>query len=82
LLAARKMPKIHRQKKYIITTDIATLTEKNGGKAYVGKLRSNNLLCTEYTLYNAVKRTITDDMDLVNDRTDLQDELTAIILVS
>ncbi|UJR15895.1 hypothetical protein I4U23_002819 [Adineta vaga] len=52
LLAARKVAKVKRQSEYLITTNVATLSEKSGGDDYVGKLRGNNVSGTEYTLYD------------------------------
>ena len=81
-MAARKVPKVNRQTKYLITTDIETLWDKAGGEGYVGKLRGNNLLGTEYTLYDNGTDPSKFKSSLPNDRTGLRRELAAVIYVS
>lgn len=81
LLAARKVPKANRQTKYVISTDVETLSAKSGGDGAVGKLRGNNLLGTEYTLYDNGVEPKKFKSSLPNDRTGLRRELAAIVYV-
>lgn len=52
MLAARKVAKVKRQSEYLITTNVETLSEKAGGDGFIGRLRGNNLVGTEYTLFD------------------------------
>lgn len=81
LLAAKKVPKINRTTKYVITTNIETLSEKSNGDGYVGKLRGNNLTGTEYTLYDNGIDPDKFKSSVEGDRTGLRRELTSIIYV-
>jgi hypothetical protein len=82
LLVARKLAKVKRQSEYIISTNIETLSEKEAGEGFVGRLRENNFMGTEYTLYdngispNKYKTTRS------NAKNGLRCELASIIYVS
>lgn len=52
-MAARKVPKLNGQSKYIITTTVEHLSDKWGGIGYAGKLQCTNILGTEYILYDS-----------------------------
>ncbi len=82
LLAARKVAKLNRQSEYLITTDIATLSEKAGGDGCVGKLRANNIKNTEYTLYDNGKSPNKYKYKHYHSKHNLRRELGAIIYVS
>ncbi|CAF1068184.1 unnamed protein product [Adineta ricciae] len=80
LLAARKVAKVKRQSEYLITTDVATLSEKSAGEDYVGKLRGNNVTGTEYTLYDhGLSPNKVPNGKISNTREGLRRELLAIV---
>jgi len=81
LLAARKVAKVNRQSEYLLTTNVETLSEKTGGDGFIGRLRGNNLVGTEYILFdNGLSPKKSSSKHRINQES-LRRELAAIVYV-
>ncbi|CAF3828960.1 unnamed protein product, partial [Adineta steineri] len=80
LLAAQKQSIVTSHPEFVITTNVATLSEKSDGDGYVGKLCGINLSGTEYILYdNGLSPNKISKTTQLNNRESLRRELVGII---